>query len=87
VTDDSVTVVLRDADSVELGKQLIELNGGPLSTSGPQLDLLSRLWAAVNDWLATTTRALAPTPEMPPQATEKWFTRGLSSRFRRRRAQ
>jgi ATP-dependent Clp protease ATP-binding subunit ClpC len=86
VTDETVTVVLRDADSVELGKQIVELNGGPLSAHGPQLDLLSRLWAAVNDWLAATTRALTPTPDVPPEVTEKWFTRGRPSRFRRRSA-
>jgi ATP-dependent Clp protease ATP-binding subunit ClpA len=83
LTDETVTVVLRDTDSVELGKQIVELNGGPLAARGTQLDLLSRLWAAVNDWLATTTRTLTP-PTEPPEVAEKWFTRGLPSRFRRR---
>ena len=92
VTDETVTVVLRDAASVEFGQQIVSLNGGPLSTRGAQLELLSRLWVAVNDWLAATADALTPAPEVPPEvlgresATEKWFTRGRSSRFRRRRA-
>ncbi|HKX13851.1 MAG TPA: Clp protease N-terminal domain-containing protein, partial [Propionibacteriaceae bacterium] len=59
VTDDAVTVVLRDPASLEVGKQIVELNGGPLVARGPQLDLLGRLWAAVNDWLGATARALA----------------------------
>jgi ATP-dependent Clp protease ATP-binding subunit ClpA len=85
VTDETVTIMLRDPASVELGKQIIQLNGGPLTARGPQLDLLGRLWAAVNDWLAATSRALAPPPELAPEAAEKLFTRGLTSRFRRRR--
>ena len=85
VTDETVTVVLRDAGSLELGKQIVQLNGGPLAARGPQLDLLGRLWAAVNDWLAATARALAPPPEVAPEVAEKLFTRGLTSRFRRRR--
>ena len=44
VTDETVTVVLRDPRSIELGKQIVQLNGGPLTARGPQLDLLSRLW-------------------------------------------
>ena len=86
VADETVTIVLRDADSVELGKQIVELNGGPLSARGAQLDLLSGLWVAVNDWLATTTGALTPAPEVPHEVTEKWSTRGRPSRFRRRSA-
>jgi ATP-dependent Clp protease ATP-binding subunit ClpC len=86
VTDEAITVVLRDADSVELGKRILDLNGGPLSARGPHLDLISRLWTAMNDWLAATTRALAPTPEAPPEVAEKWFTRGLPARLRRRSA-
>jgi ATP-dependent Clp protease ATP-binding subunit ClpC len=85
VTDEAVTVVLRDPGSLELGKQIVQLNGGPLTARGPQLDLLSRLWAALNDWLVTTTRALAPPPEVAPEGAEKLFTRGLTSRLRRRR--
>ena len=82
VTDETVTVVLRDPASLELGKQIVQLNDGPLAARGPQLDLLGRLWTAVNDWLAATARALAP----PPEVAEKLFTRGRPSRFRRRRA-
>jgi ATP-dependent Clp protease ATP-binding subunit ClpA len=85
VTDETVTVVLRDPGSLELGKQIVQLNGGPLTARGPQLDLLGRLWAAVNEWLAATARALAPPPELAPEVAEKLFTRGLASRFRRRR--
>jgi ATP-dependent Clp protease ATP-binding subunit ClpC len=85
VTDETVTVVLRDARSIELGKQIIELNGGPLTARGPQLELLSRLWAAVNGWLAATARALAPPPEISPEAVEQVFGRGVRSRFRRRK--
>jgi ATP-dependent Clp protease ATP-binding subunit ClpA len=81
VTDAAVTVVLRDSGSLELGKQIVQLNGGPLVARGPQLDLLGRLWAAVNDWLATTAQALTPKPEEGEE-----FSRGLRSRFRRRRA-
>ena len=47
--------------SIELGKQIVQLNGGPLTARGPQLDLLSRLWAAVNGF-AATARTLAPRP-------------------------
>jgi ATP-dependent Clp protease ATP-binding subunit ClpA len=86
VTDDAVTVVLRDPASLELGKQIVELNGGPLVARGPQLDLLGRLWTAVNDWLGATARALAPPPDVAPEDAEKLFTRGRPSRFRRRRA-
>jgi ATP-dependent Clp protease ATP-binding subunit ClpA len=86
VTDDAVTVMLRDDRSIELGKRIVELNGGPLAARGPQLDLLGRLWAAVNDWLGATARALAPPPDVTPEDAEKFFTRGLPSRFRRRRA-
>ena len=87
VTDEAVTVVLRDAASIERGKQLLQLSDGPLATRGRQLDLLARLWTAVNDWLAATARALAPSPEVAPEDAEKLFTRGgLPSRFRRRRA-
>ena len=82
VTDETVTVVLRDPASLELGKQIVQLNDGPLAARGPQLDLLGQLWTAVNDWLTATARALAPPPEVP----EKLFTRGRPSRFRRRRA-
>ena len=64
VTDETVTVVLRDPASLELGKQIVQLNDGPLAARGPQLDLLGRLWTAVNDWLAATARALAPPPEV-----------------------
>jgi ATP-dependent Clp protease ATP-binding subunit ClpA len=84
LTDETVTVVLRDPVSLELGKRIVELNRGPLATRGPQLDLLGRLWAAVNGWLAATARALAPEPEEAEQA-EELFSRGLRSRFRRRR--
>jgi ATP-dependent Clp protease ATP-binding subunit ClpA len=86
VTDEAITVVLRDAGSIELGKRIVQLNDGPLATLGPQLDLLGRLWTAVNDWLAATARALAPPPEVAPEVAEKLFTRGLPSRFRRRRS-
>ena len=86
VTDEAVTVVLRDAGSIELGKRIVQLNDGPLAARGPQLDLLGRLWTAVNDWLAATARALAPPPDVAPEVAEKLFTRGLPSRFRRRRA-
>ncbi|HJQ86002.1 MAG TPA: Clp protease N-terminal domain-containing protein [Propionibacteriaceae bacterium] len=86
VTDKAVTVVLRDAGSIELGNQLVQINGGPLAARGPQLDLLGRLWAAVNDWLGATGRALAPPPDVAPEDAEKFFTRALPSRFRRRRA-
>jgi ATP-dependent Clp protease ATP-binding subunit ClpA len=86
VTDEAVTVVLRDPASLELGKQIVQLNGGPLAARGPQLDLLGRLWTAVNDWLAATARVLAPPPDVAPEVAEKLFTRGLPSRFRRRRA-
>jgi ATP-dependent Clp protease ATP-binding subunit ClpA len=86
VTDDAVTVMLRDPRSIELGKRVVELNGGPLAARGPQLDLLGRLWAAVNDWLGATSRALAPPPEVSPEDAEKLFTRGRPSRFRRRKA-
>ncbi len=84
-TDESVTVVLRDSRSLELAQQIVQLNGGPLAARGPQLELLGQLWAAINDWLAATARALAPTPEVPPGVAEKLVTRGLGSRFRRRR--
>jgi ATP-dependent Clp protease ATP-binding subunit ClpA len=86
VTDDTVTVVLRDPASLELGKQVVQLNGGPLAASGPQLDLLGRLWAAVNGWLGATARALAPEPEGAEEASEELFGRSVRSRFRRRRA-
>jgi ATP-dependent Clp protease ATP-binding subunit ClpC len=85
MTDETVTVVLRDPRSLELGKQILELNGGPLTARGPQLDLLTRLWAAVNGWLASTARALAPPPEVSPEEGEQLFGRGLRSRFRRGR--
>jgi ATP-dependent Clp protease ATP-binding subunit ClpA len=85
MTEETVTVVLRDPGSLELGRQIVQLNGGPLTARGPQLDLLGRLWAAVNDWLATTARALAPPPEVAPDVAEKLFTRGLTSRLRRLR--
>jgi ATP-dependent Clp protease ATP-binding subunit ClpC len=86
VTEETVTVVLRDPGSLELGKRILQLNGGPLAARGPQLELLGRLWTAVNDWLAATARALAPPPDVAPEVAEKLFTRGLPSRFRRRRA-
>ena len=86
VTDQTVTLVLRDPASLVLGKQIVELNGGPLAARGPQLDLLGRLWTAVHDWLAATARVLAPPPDVSPEVAEKLFTRGLPSRFRRRRA-
>jgi ATP-dependent Clp protease ATP-binding subunit ClpA len=82
VTDEAVTVVLRDPGSVEIGKQILKLNDGPLAARGAQLDLLSRLWTAVNSWLAATVRLLAPEPE----TTEESITRPLRSRFRRRKA-
>ena len=85
LTDDTVTVVLRDSGSIELGKQIVQLNGGPLPARGAQLDLLVQLWKAVNDWLTATARALAPEPEGSGELEER-ITRGLRSRFRRRRA-
>jgi hypothetical protein len=85
LTDDTVTVVLRDSGSIELGKQIVQLNGGPLPARGAQLDLLVQLWKAVNDWLTATARALAPEPEGSGESEER-ITRGLRSRFRRRRA-
>src|SRR5512133_1242542 len=51
ITDEAVTVVLRDPGSIGLAKQIVQLNDGPLASRGPQLDLLSRLWASVNSWL------------------------------------
>ncbi|HEX7212557.1 MAG TPA: Clp protease N-terminal domain-containing protein [Propionibacteriaceae bacterium] len=85
IADESVTVVLRDPGSLELGKQIVELNGGQLASQGAQLDLLSRLWASVNSWLTATARVLAPPPDVSPDVAEKLFTRGRTSRFRRRR--
>jgi hypothetical protein len=85
ITDQAVTVVLRDPDSLKLGKQIIKLNGGPLASQGAQLDLLGRLWAAVNSWMAGTAQALASPPDVSPEDAEKLFTRGRPSRFRRRR--
>jgi ATP-dependent Clp protease ATP-binding subunit ClpA len=82
VTDETVTIVLRDPGSLELGKQIVQLNGGPLVARGPQLDLLGRLWTAVNGWLTATARTLAPEAD----EAEESFSRGLRSRFRRRRA-
>lgn len=86
VTDEAVTIVLRDADSIARGKQIVKLNGGPLLARGPQLDLLGRLWTVVNDWLGATVRTLAPPPDVSPEVTEQLFGRGVRSRFRRRRA-
>jgi ATP-dependent Clp protease ATP-binding subunit ClpC len=86
VTDEGVTVVLRDSGSIELGQKIIELNGGPLAVSGSQLDLIGRLWTAVNSWLAATVRLLSPPPEVSPELAEDLFTRGQRSRFRRRKA-
>jgi ATP-dependent Clp protease ATP-binding subunit ClpA len=82
VTDDAVTVVLRDVGSVELGKQIVQFNGGPLTAEGSQITLLARLWTAVNGWLSSTARALSPEME----STKELISRGLGSRFRRRRA-
>jgi ATP-dependent Clp protease ATP-binding subunit ClpA len=86
VSDDAVTVVLHDSGSIALGKEIIELNGGPLAARGPQLDLLARLWASVNSWLGATARTLSPPPDVSPEVAEQLSTRGLRSRFRRRRA-
>src|SRR6187401_2413144 len=77
VTDDAVTVVLRDAGSVELGKRILQLNDGPLAALGQQLDQLSRLWAAINGWLAATVRALTPPPEVASEDPDELFGRGL----------
>jgi ATP-dependent Clp protease ATP-binding subunit ClpA len=85
ITDEAVTVVLRDPGSLELGKQIVQLNDGPLANQGAQLELLVRLWGSVNSWLASTARALAPPPDVSPEVAEKLFARGLPSRFRRRR--
>jgi ATP-dependent Clp protease ATP-binding subunit ClpA len=82
MTDETVTVMLRDSGSVQLGQQIVQLNGGPLVARGPQLDLLVRLWTSVNGWLITTARALTPESD----ETEELLRRGLRSRFRRRRA-
>ena len=78
----SVTVVLRDPGSTELGKQIIQLNGGPLTARGPQLDLLSRRWAAVNGWPAATARALAPGPPTGHQRCEVGTNSRASAEFR-----
>ncbi|HEY6686012.1 MAG TPA: Clp protease N-terminal domain-containing protein [Propionibacteriaceae bacterium] len=86
ITDEAVTVVLRDPGSIRLAKQIVQLNDGPLASRGPQLDLLSRLWGSVNSWLAATVRTLSPPPEASPEETEQLFSRGARSRFRRRRA-
>jgi ATP-dependent Clp protease ATP-binding subunit ClpC len=85
IADDGVTVVLRDPGSLELGKQIVELNGGQLASQGVQLDILSRLWTSVNSWLVATARDLAPRPDASPDAAERLFIRGRPSRFRRRR--
>jgi ATP-dependent Clp protease ATP-binding subunit ClpC len=85
IADDGVTVVLRDPGSLELGKQIVELNGGQLASQGAQLDILSRLWTSVNSWLVATARDLAPPPDASPDAAERLFIRGRPSRFRRRR--
>ncbi len=85
IADDGVTVVLRDPGSLELGKQIVELNGGQLASQGAQLDILSRLWTSVNSWLIATARDLAPPPDASPDAAERLFIRGRPSRFRRRR--
>jgi len=85
LADDGVTVVLRDPGSLELGKQIVELNGGQLASQGAQLDILSRLWTSVNSWLVATARDLAPSPDASPDAAERLFIRGRPSRFRRRR--
>jgi ATP-dependent Clp protease ATP-binding subunit ClpC len=85
IADDGVTVVLRDPGSLELGKQIVELNGGQLASQGVQLDILSRLWTSVNSWLVATARDLAPPPDASPDAAERLFIRGRPSRFRRRR--
>jgi len=76
-----VTVVLRDTGSVQLGKQIVRLNGGPIAADGPQLDVLSRLWTAVNDWLTDVAKTLAPEPEQ----AEGVLSRGLRYGRRRRR--
>jgi hypothetical protein len=86
VTDEAVTIVLHDPGSVELGSQVLRLNGGPLTPRGPQLELLARLWTAVNDWLGASVAALAPPAEVAPDVGEDSPTRGRSSRFRRRRS-
>jgi ATP-dependent Clp protease ATP-binding subunit ClpA len=85
ITDQVVTVVLRDPGSLELGKEIIKLNGGPLASQGAQLDILGRLWVAVNSWMAGTAHALASPPDVSPEDAEKLFARGRPSRFRRRR--
>jgi ATP-dependent Clp protease ATP-binding subunit ClpA len=85
IADDGVTVVLRDPGTLELGKQIVELNGGQLASQGAQLDILSRLWTSVNSWLIATARDLAPPPDASPDAAERLFIRGRPSRFRRRR--
>ena len=85
IADDGVTVVLRDPGSLELGKQIVELNGGQLASQGAQLDILSRLWTSVNSWLIATARDLASPPDASPDAAERLFIRGRPSRFRRRR--
>ncbi|HJV12991.1 MAG TPA: Clp protease N-terminal domain-containing protein [Propionibacteriaceae bacterium] len=82
VSDDAVTVVLRDRGSVELGKQIVNFSGVPPTAQGAQVDLHVQLWTVINSWLASTARALAPSSK----ETEELFSRGVRSRFRRRKA-
>ena len=82
VTDDTVTVVLRDPGSIQLGHQVVQLNGGTIAAQDEQLDLFSRLWTAVNDWLADAAKMLAPEPEQVAGVS----SRGLRHGRRRRKA-
>jgi hypothetical protein len=71
--------------SFELGKHHVQINGGPLAARGPSRPARPAVGGG-EDWLGATGRALAPPPDVAPEDAEKLFTRGLPSRFRRRRA-
>ena len=85
VTDETVTVVLRDPASLELGKRIVQLNGGRWRPAAPSSTC--SVGCGRRSTMARRHRACAGTPAgCSAGGSEKLFTRGLPSRFRRRRA-
>jgi ATP-dependent Clp protease ATP-binding subunit ClpC len=88
LVDDEVHLILRDAATVTIAKQVTELADGPIQGAGPVAGLFIPLWRATNQLLLEIQRLLEPESDDDAESSTsnvaKFMRTVLAPRLRRR---